>query len=141
MSCLQCHAMNKVGGLFGPELSEVKTKLSERKLTVPELLESLVMPSKVIDKAYRTQIIFDDDGKPYSGVVTHEDEKIIRLVANPLDENCEAVDIPKSKIDEREESKTSIMPEGLLNTMSKEEILDLLAYLISAADQNHPAYR
>ncbi len=141
MSCVQCHAMQQQGGLFGPDLKIVKQKLAERKMTFADLLESLVIPSKVIEPEYRTQIIFDTDGKAYSGVVTFEDDTIIKLMANPLDENCRVEQLNKSDIDERDASQVSIMPEGLLNTMTKEEILDLLAYIISGADPQHPAFR
>ena len=44
-------------------------------------------------------------------------------------------------IDEQDESKVSIMPEGLLNTMTRDEILDLIAYIISGANPEHPAFR
>ena len=141
MSCMQCHAMNQEGGLFGPDLANVQQKMATRKMTFPDLLESLVMPSKVIEPEYRTQVIIDGDGKAYSGVVTFEDDNIVKLMANPLDENCKVETVAKSEIDEREASKVSIMPQGLLNTMTKDEILDLLAYIISAGDPQHPAYR
>ena len=51
------------------------------------------------------------------------------------------IEIAKDDIDERDESKVSIMPKGLLNTMTKDEILDLLAYIISGANPEHPAFR
>jgi hypothetical protein len=63
------------------------------------------------------------------------------LSANPLEKNVKVVEIDKQDIDEREESKVSIMPEGLLNTMTRNEILDLLAYIISGANPEHPAFR
>jgi hypothetical protein len=81
------------------------------------------------------------DGKLHSGVVVFEDEQILRLSANPLDKNVKVVEIDKQDIDERDESKVSIMPEGLLNTMTRNEILDLLAYIISGANPEHPAFR
>ena len=141
MSCIQCHAMNKEGGLFGPDLAIVKEKMANRRITLPDLLESLVMPSKVIEAEYRTQVITDDRGKLYSGVVVFEDEQVVKLMANPLDENCQVEQVSKDTIDERDESKVSIMPEGLLNTMTRDEIVDLLAYVISGADPQHPSYR
>jgi hypothetical protein len=74
----------------------------------------------------------------YSGVIVFEDGKIIRLAANPLDKNAQMFEIEKEAILDQTESKVSIMPEGLLNTMTKPEILDLLAYLISGGEITRP---
>ena len=81
------------------------------------------------------------DGKLHSGVVVFEDDKVLRLSANPLEKDVQVVEIDQQDIDEREESKVSIMPDGLLNTMTRNEILDLLAYIISGANPEHPAFR
>ena len=66
---------------------------------------------------------------------------MLRLIANPLDKDAEVQEIAKNAIEDRAESLVSVMPEGLLNTMTKREILDLLAYVLSAADPQHPAFR
>ncbi len=141
MSCQQCHAMKGNGGLFGPELSAVKDKLRQGQLTIPEVVQSVVQPSAVIAPEFQTQVVIDDNGRTYSGVVTYEDESIVKLMANPLDETCAVEEIAKSKIDERVASTVSIMPSGLLNTMTRQEIMDLLAYVITAGDPADPAYR
>jgi hypothetical protein len=63
---------------------------------------------------------------------------VVRIVTNPLEKPKE---IPIKDIDEKRESKVSLMPEGLLTTLSKEEILDLLAYITTGADPNHAAFK
>ena len=141
MSCQQCHAMKGNGGLFGPDLVAVKEKLLQGQLTISDVVQSMVQPSAVIAPEFRTQIITDEHGKTCSGVVTYEDDSIVKLVANPLDESCVVEQILKAEIDERVVSKVSIMPTGLLNTMTRPEIMDLIAYVITAGDPNHPAYR
>ena len=70
-----------------------------------------------------------------------QDDKLLKLTANPLEKNAKVTQIQKADIDEQDESKVSIMPEGLLNTMTREEILDLIAYIISGANPEHPAFR
>ncbi len=120
---------------------DLQKKLADQKTDVAKIVDALVVPSKEIEAKYRVQIVVMVDGKLHSGVVVFEDEKILRLSANPLDKNVKVVEIDKQDIDERDESKVSIMPEGLLNTMTRNEILDLLAYIISGANPEHPAFR
>ena len=74
-------------------------------------------------------------------MVVEENDKVLKLSDNPLKEDAGVIEIAKDDIDERDESKVSIMPKGLLNTMTKDEILDLLAYIISGANPEHPAFR
>ena len=122
-------------------MAEVQKKLADQKLTLPKLVESLVYPSKEIPEKYRTQIIVTTEGKLYSGVIVDQDDKILKLTANPLEKDAKVTQIPKADIDEQDESKVSIMPEGLLNTMTRDEILYLIAYIISGANPEHPAFR
>ena len=70
-----------------------------------------------------------------------EDEEIVRLVSNPLEKKENALEIRKSEIEDRFASKISLMPLGLLNTLTAEDILDLLAYIESAGDAQHPAFQ
>lgn len=141
VSCVACHAMKGVGGKLAPDLIDLQKKLAEQKTDVAKIVDALVVPSKDIAEKYRVQIVVTLDGKLHSGVVVFEDEKILRLSANPLEKNVKVVEIAKQDIDEREESKVSIMPEGLFNTMTRNEIFDLLAYIISGANPEHPAFR
>ncbi|MEC7566862.1 MAG: PVC-type heme-binding CxxCH protein [Planctomycetota bacterium] len=141
VSCVACHAMKGNGGKLAPDLFDLQKKLADQKTDVAKIVDSLVVPSKEIEEKYRTQIVVTVDGKLHSGVVVSEDDKVLRLSANPLEKNVKVVEIDQNEIDEREESKVSIMPEGLLNTMTRNEIFDLLAYIISGANPEHPAFR
>ena len=134
VSCMQCHKMKGKGGNIGPDLVSVSKKMAERKLNAESLLTTILEPSKEIEKKYRTQIIVTVKGKLVSGVVIEETDKFLKLVANPLDKDAKVTQVNKDDIDEREESKVSVMPAGLLDTMTRDEILDLLAWLIAAGD-------
>jgi len=131
VSCQQCHKMNGDGGSVGPDLKTVREKIAAGKLTPQDVLTSMLQPSKDIEQKYRTQIIITAAGKLHSGVVIEETDDLIKLAASPLDKNAAVVEIAKSEIDEREESTISIMPEGLLNTMTRDEVLDLLAWIVA----------
>lgn len=141
VSCVACHAMKGTGGKVGPDLAEIQAKLADQKLTLPKVVESLVHPSLEIPEKYRTQIILTAEGKLLSGVIVDQNDKSLKLTANPLEKDAKVTDILKVDIDEQDESKVSIMPEGLLNTMTREEILDLIAYIVSGANPEHPAFR
>lgn len=120
--CLACHRLGRDGGSVGPELTGVSGRFNRR-----DLLENILLPSKVISDRYQSFTITRRDGEEISGRITEEtDEKVVVLV-NPLTQQHEQV--LKKDIQSREVSKLSQMPEGLLNTLTKGEILDLLAYV------------
>jgi len=62
------------------------------------------------------------------------------MVNTDLTEPNKQVRIKRSEIEELAVSKTSPMPKGLLNKMKKEEILDLVAYIISGGDAEHEVF-
>ncbi len=128
LSCNRCHQMNGSGGQTGPDLTLVSEKLASGELDRLALLKEVVEPSAVIDEKYKVQVITTKKGVILSGVVTYEDKHVVRLVANPL-ESEEPEEIAKDRIKERWESTISVMPEGLLNTASSKDILDLIAYV------------
>ncbi len=130
LACATCHQLRGEGGKIGPDLTEVSKKLATKKMDRLGLITELLQPSKAIDEKFRTQVITTDDGKFFSGVIVFEDDKLIRLVTNPLENEAQPQEIRKDAIDERTASNVSIMPEGLLNTLTREEILDLLAFVV-----------
>ena len=141
IACASCHQVKGEGGKIGPDLTDLTKKFADGKMDRMKLLIEVLQPSKVIDKKFQTQIIVTDVGKLYSGVVVYEDAKVIRLMANPLEKNVKPQEIEKDSIDERTTSKISLMPEGLLNTLTRQDILNLLSYLENGGDPNHKALR
>jgi hypothetical protein len=83
-------------------------------------------------------MILTTSGKILDGRILEENADRIVLQPNPL--LPEKIEIKKATIDKRAPSKVSPMPQGLVNTFSKEEILDLLAYIESAGKKDHPAF-
>jgi putative heme-binding domain-containing protein len=140
ISCVQCHGMNNVGGKVGPDLADVKKKLAEGKMKRLDVLREMVDPSAKIDKKYQTVVIVDANGKIHTGIVVERTKDAVKLLANPLDKKP-PVTIKLADIDEEYPSKVSMMPLGLLNTMTLEEILDLLAYIESGGDAEHRAFK
>ena len=126
--CIACHRFGNEGGAVGPELTAVSSKYTRR-----DILESILEPSKVISEQFQTVTIIKNDGDSETGRIVDENDEKIVLQPSPL--APERVEIKKSEIAERRPSKISAMPEGLLNQLSKEEILDLLAYIESSGKE------
>jgi putative heme-binding domain-containing protein len=133
LSCNRCHRMNGEGGQVGPDLVQVKQKLSDRKATLEDVLREIIEPSKVVEEKFRAQTLVLTDGRLVTGIVEAESDQEVRMRVNPLDgKEDTATVIPKEQIQERVPSEVSLMPMGLLNTLSDEEVLDLLAYVSGA---------
>ncbi|HEY2880852.1 MAG TPA: PVC-type heme-binding CxxCH protein [Pirellulales bacterium] len=94
------------------------------------LLESIVLPSKVIAKGYETIVVVTDDGLTKSGVSQGEDDKELRLMAA----DGKLIVIPKSKIEERS-TGLSAMPADLVKHMTKRQLRDLIEFLASLKGQ------
>jgi putative heme-binding domain-containing protein len=124
-ACIKCHRFAGQGKLVGPDLSGVSRRFGRR-----DMLESILFPSKVIDDKYRNVILVTDDGRVLTGSLLSDDGETIQLSADPT-QPSKTVAVKKANIESQQHSLSSPMPTGTLNTLSKEEILDLLAYLES----------
>ncbi len=125
--CVQCHRFGSEGGFIGPDLTAVNARFDRR-----TLLESIIEPSKVVAEVYRPVTVTLKSGAIYDGRIVTEDAKSISLVINPVDPD-QRRRIVKSDIASQRLSELSPMPEGLVNTLSREEILDLVAWLETGA--------
>ena len=88
----------------------------------------------------RPKLFLLDTGSTLSGIVTFEDDDVIKLVENPIEATKE-MKIEKFEVEGRKRSDVSIMPLGLLDTLTREEILDLLAYVIANGDEKHRLFK
>ncbi len=138
-ACIQCHRMNGEGGQVGPDLVSVSKKQAEGKMTRADLIREMLEPSFKIDEKYRTHVVLTDEGKVFSGVIAEETDKTLTLVDNPLQKGKKVV-VDKESIEQEKIAPISLMPEGLLNTFTKEEILDLMAFLESAGNPEDPRF-
>ncbi|MAB87988.1 MAG: hypothetical protein CMJ90_00835 [Planctomycetes bacterium] len=123
--CSPCHRLEEAGFVVGPDLIEVSARLSPA-----EMLAEMLMPSKKIDDAYRSWIITTRDEEVAYGVIVERTDDWIRVVENPRLDKV-GVKLPRDQIAEMRPSGTSTMPMGVLNPLSRDQILDLLAYVRS----------
>ena len=132
--CILCHRYGDQGGAAGPDLTNVATRFKRR-----DLLESITEPSKVLSEQYRMTVFTMKDGTAVAGRISQENADKAVVMTNPFDTSTTAT-VAKADVQSRELSPVSLMPPGLLNTFSEEEILDLLAYLESMGDATHPNF-
>jgi putative heme-binding domain-containing protein len=123
--CIGCHRMGNEGGSVGPELTAASSKYTRR-----DILESLINPSKVVSDQFQNTVIVKKDGDDVTGRITDENTERLIVLPNMLAPET-TVEVRVADIARREPSKISPMATGLLNNLTKEEILDLLAYLES----------
>lgn len=132
--CYACHRLGNTGGAIGPELTGVRSKYGRR-----ELLEALLEPSKVISEQFQNHRVFLHDGEDHIGRLIRESPDEIVLETDPL--SATELTLPRSTVESLEPSPLSPMPEGLLQILTLDDILDLLAFLESAGSPDAPAFR
>lgn len=124
-TCSRCHTIGRGQKTLGPNLSDITKRFRGSKL-----LQQIVKPSAEINKEFQTQMILADDGRLRTGLVIKETDAEVLLLPNLLKpDNIET--IRKSSIEERRTADVSTMPEGLLDTFTADEVLDLLAFIQS----------
>ncbi len=126
--CAQCHRVRNEGGVAGPDLTGVGRRLDRR-----ALLESIIEPSRVVADVYRNVSITIKSGAIIDGRIVSEDKDSISVAINPVDPD-QRRRILKNEVVSQKMSDISPMPEGLLNTLEREEIFDLLAWLESSGE-------
>jgi putative heme-binding domain-containing protein len=132
--CYKCHRFRGEGGDTGPDITGVGNRFDAR-----YILESIVLPSKVISDQYASTIIETKDGKVVTGRIIDDNGKRLLVRTDPF--ATEPVTVRKDNIDSKKPSPVSEMPQGLINVLSREEILDLVAYLRSGGDSKDKAFQ
>ena len=125
--CAQCHRFGSEGGFIGPDLTAVNSRFDRR-----TLLESIIEPSKVVAEVYRPVTVTLNSGAIYDGRIVSEDANNISLAINPVDPD-QRRRIAKANIASQRVSELSPMPAGLVNTLTRDEILELLGWIESGA--------
>ena len=128
LACQQCHRFAGRGGGAGPKLTGIgKTKSSR------EILEAIVKPSASITKGFETTVLVLDDGTTLQGRIEAETSDTLTMRTN--ESFGEPIVVSKDSVDERVTSDKSTMPSGLLNSLERNQILDLLAWLLHGEDK------
>jgi putative heme-binding domain-containing protein len=121
--CGSCHTMRGEGGTVGPDLTQLGSRFSYR-----DMLESIIEPSKTISDQFAATVFFLHDGGSVVGRLMNQDADNYYVSQNPFAPQTLKT-VPKKDVARTRLSETSIMPPGLINRLSGEELADLLAYL------------
>jgi putative heme-binding domain-containing protein len=119
-ACSACHAIGYLGGKIGPDLTKIGAIRTER-----DMLESIVVPSASFVRSYEPLAVATTDGRTFSGLVKKDapDELILTIAADKEER------IPRGEIDEIQPATVSVMPAGLDQQLTPQELADLVAFL------------
>jgi putative heme-binding domain-containing protein len=135
VACAACHRFGQEGGLVGPDLTGVAGRFSVR-----DLLEATVEPNKVISDQYAAITIVKKNGEIVTGRVANLNGSSLQIVQDMFAPGS-MTGVRREDIENMQPSKVSMMPSGLLNTLTADEILDLMAYLVARGDPSHRAFQ
>ncbi|MFK8115357.1 MAG: c-type cytochrome [Rubripirellula sp.] len=133
--CYACHRFGDQGGMTGPDLTSAGRRYSSH-----DLLDQVINPSKVINEQFSSIKVLTDEGMVHTGVVVNLSGDTMTINTDLTDPN-KRVSVDRKGIEHMEVSKVSAMPTGLFNPMTKEEIMDLIAYLISGGNAEHEFFQ
>jgi putative heme-binding domain-containing protein len=129
MACAQCHKIGGQGNSYGPDLTDV---FKRYKSDPAEVLRQVLEPSLVISNRYRNYQFELKNGDSLLGMIVKEDAGNLSVQTGPSDALIQS--FKKSDLKEQQPQASSAMPTGLFSPLSKDQILDLLAYLASGGN-------
>jgi putative heme-binding domain-containing protein len=129
-TCIACHKFGGQGNEFGPDLAKLDPKTFK---SAVDVLDHILEPSKKIDDKYAVYRIVTTDDKVLTAMIVEEKDGVVKLIENPL-ASAKPLEIKRANIADQKKAPTSLMSKGLLDKLSREEILDLLAYVWGRAD-------
>jgi len=131
-TCIKCHRFGKKGEEIGPDLTYVSRRFQQK-----EVLLSTLFPSHFVSEEYPTYTIVTADGKTFTGMMgAAGPDEIMLLTAEGKKQM-----IKKQEVEEIVPVKKSAMPDGLLNLLSKAEVIQLIRYLGTLPEGASDKYR
>ena len=121
-ACLSCHAVGYLGGDVGPDLTRIGQIRVER-----DLLESILYPSLSFVRSYEPVTVATSDGKVINGILKKDSADELVLAVNAT----ELAHVPRADVEEMRPGTVSVMPGGLDQQLSRQELADLIAFLKS----------
>jgi putative heme-binding domain-containing protein len=133
--CFACHRFADEGGAQAPDLTAVSGRYGVR-----DLLEKVLDPNRSVSDQYAGRVFTLTDGKVVTGRVVNYFGEKMSVMPDMLDP-ARLVSVDARKVESIERSKVSMMPTGLLDTLRQDEVLDLVAYLLSRGDRHHKMFK
>ncbi len=133
--CSQCHRMGGAGGAQGPDLTGLGVRTA-----AADMLTSLIQPSAVVSDQYANSEISRVDGGKTIGRILNEEGDKLQLAVSAFDPSIQ-VSVNRSDILAIDRSTVSPMPAGLLNSLNEQEVVNLMAYLLSGGNAQDKVYK
>ena len=131
--CYKCHRFAGQGGIQGPDLTA-----SSQRFSTKDMLTAIIEPNKEISDQYEATV-FQTEEETVIGRVANLNGDNLMVATNMLDPG-NFTNLKRSDIIDMKPSKASMMPSGLLDTLTEEEIFDLLVYLQSGGNPKSDRY-
>lgn len=129
-NCLSCHRFDGQGASSGPDLTGAGGRFSAR-----DLARAVLEPHAAVSDQYRDTIVWTRAGGPFVGRLVREDSTVVLAAADGS-----LITLAATEVLERRLSALSRMPDGLVDVLEREELLDLFAWLLAGGDPEHPAF-
>jgi putative membrane-bound dehydrogenase-like protein len=119
-TCAACHRLFDEGGAIGPDIT------GSQRGNLDYILENILDPSAIVQREFQVAILTTTGGRTLTGILKQETDRAVTMQTPN-----EVIIMPKEEIDMLTRTKTSMMPDGLLDNLRPEEVRDLIAYLAS----------
>jgi len=133
--CSQCHRMGGAGGAQGPDLTGLGVRTA-----AADMLTSITQPSAVVSDQYANSEISRVDGGKTIGRILNEEGDKLQLAVSAFDPSIQ-ISVNRSDILAIDRSTVSPMPAGLLNSLNEQEVVNLMAYLLSGGNAQDKVYK
>lgn len=117
-NCANCHKLFGDGGAIGPDIT------GAQRTNLDYLLENVVDPSASVAKDYQMELIATTSGRTITGLVIEQTPKALTIQTVN-----EKLVVPREEIEERATSEVSMMPDGLLEKLTPDEVRNLIGYV------------
>ena len=121
-SCATCHKVDNEGQDFGPALSKIGSKLTKEAILI-----SIIHPDAGISFGYEGYVFKLKDGSMQAGIISSETENAVEIVISGGMKRK----MDKSQIASRQEMANSMMPSGLYQSLTQQQLVDLVEFLYS----------
>jgi putative heme-binding domain-containing protein len=132
--CVACHRFRGSGGYSGPDLGSVAKRYS-----IKDMLVAICEPNQSISEQYQASVVTLKDGSSVYGRIIYHNEDEVAVAVNPYNFS-EVKKVPADQVAKVELSQLSMMPPGTIAMMNRDELADLIAYLVSGGDKEHRVF-
>ncbi|MGE0756114.1 MAG: PVC-type heme-binding CxxCH protein [Pirellulaceae bacterium] len=120
-SCANCHVLFGQGGKIGPDLT------GAQRSNLQYLLENIIDPSATVTENFRMAIVLVADGRVLNGILAEQTDKTVTVVTP-----TERIALSRDEIEEIRPANISIMPEGQLDVLHRDQVRDLIGFLMQS---------